>query len=142
MSTLLATRSAALPPAPSPYAGEGCVQITRQPSCVNLTLYQGDDFVMSVGVTDADTGQPVDLAGTTPLAQIRAKSGGPLLGEFDCSISAPNTVVAVLAGDTSQELPAKSVWDLQIQRGTPAQTTTLIVGALTVTPDITRPGQP
>lgn len=113
-----------------------CLLISRQPVCVNLDIYAGDDLVLQVTVTD-ENNEPIDLSAATAKAQVReTAAAAKVLGEFVCTITAPNIIDLELAGSATATFPAEAVWDLQITQS--GKTTTLVYGTVTTTPEVTR----
>jgi hypothetical protein len=87
------------------------------PVAVDLGLYQGDDFAMTLTVTD-DTGNPVDISAGTVAAQIRSSRGSPAVaGTFLASISGTNVVKLGLPATVSTTLPQLCVWDCKLTLG-------------------------
>lgn len=114
----------------------GPTTITRLPATVNLVLYQGDDFALTITVRDSETGQPFDLAGAEARAQIRVSpQTATVAGEFVTSIDG-NLIILHLAGATSAGLPQRTVWDCDLLQG--GRTTTLMAGTIAITPEVTR----
>lgn len=85
--------------------------IDAEPEPVALRLYEGDDFDLHLAVTTRD-GQPVDLTGATPRAEIR-RSDDSLLATFDATING-NVVELHLPGSATVGLPSSAVWDCQV----------------------------
>jgi hypothetical protein len=80
------------------------------PAAVDLGLYQGDDFAMTLTVTDAG-GNPIDISAGTVKAQIRSSRSSPTIaGTFTTSINV-NVVKLGLPATVSTTLPALCVWD-------------------------------
>jgi hypothetical protein len=104
---------------------------------VQLLLYQGDDFTLQLDVAEA-SGDPLDLAGATPLAQIRLTPGDEFAaGEFDVTTGEdPGVLFLHLTHAVSTTLPRATVWDCQITQG--GVVTTLAAGTITMTPEVSR----
>src|SRR4051812_5563663 len=99
-----------------------------QPAPLDLTLYRGDDFGLSLVVYSGsfnvvsgqwEKGPPLNLTGWTGAAQIRATEDttGPPLAEFTVAIN-PDQVghrgaVFVSLSDSITAALAPGVWDLQ-----------------------------
>jgi hypothetical protein len=80
------------------------------PAAVDLGLYQGDDFSMTLTVTD-QAGNPIDIHAGTVKAQIRAsRSASTIAGTFLASINV-NVVTLALPATVSTTLPQLCVWD-------------------------------
>jgi len=111
-------------------------QVGELPAAVDLVLYAGDYFRVTIDVTDGANG-PVDLTGQTPKAQIRTTTDAAApLAEFAATVDG-NTVALVLTSDQTTDLPAAAVWDVQLSD--PADVvTTLAFGKVTTTAEVTR----
>lgn len=107
------------------------------PLAVDLVLYRGDDFFLDVAVVDP-TGGAVDLTGYTATAQVRldTESIDPV-ASFAATVSG-NLVHLRLPTAQSALLMGDAVWDVQVADPS-GVITTLAAGALTATPDVTRP---
>jgi hypothetical protein len=80
------------------------------PVAVDLGLYQGDDFAMTLTVTD-QAGNPIDISAGTVAAQIRtSRSSLTIAGTFTTSITV-NVVKLGLPATLSTTLPQLCVWD-------------------------------
>jgi len=104
----------------------------------NLQLYQGDDFIATVTVSNAD-GSPADLTGCTAKAQIRkdvADKQPSVATEFTTSVQSPVINISLTHEQTLQ-LNGDYVWDLQITDGSGA-ITTILAGGISVTQEVTR----
>lgn len=106
------------------------------PPRVDLTVYQGDDFYLTVTVTQ--TTPPIDLTTYTPKAEIRAQPGAAtVIATFVATIVDPLTVGLHLPHAQSALLAGNASWDLQITD--PAGVvTTVAYGSVSVTKDVTR----
>jgi hypothetical protein len=114
--------------------------ISAVPASVSLTLYQGDDFTLKVTVQDAN-GNPYNLTGLTPEAQIRATYASPVAAAFTCSVDAPATngiFHMTLAPTETEGLPPRGVWDVQVSTADGMHVTTLAAGTVQVTSQVTR----
>jgi H+/gluconate symporter-like permease len=101
-------------------------RVSAIPAAVDLGLYQGDDFSMTLTVTDAN-GNPITLTGTVA-AQIRASRGSATIaGSFTASMAA-NVVTLSLPASVSTTLPQLCVWDCAVTQG--GVVTTLAGGRL------------
>jgi hypothetical protein len=110
-------------------------EITALPSPLNLTLYAGDDFGLTLTLTD-QASQPVDLTGATVNAQIRQKSGQPIEATFAYTI-ATNVITLNLTGTDTQDLSGSYVWDCQVTYSD-GVVSTIVAGSVKVTADVTR----
>jgi hypothetical protein len=114
------------------------VTIDATPTAVDLCVYRGDDFFLRVSVS-ALTGDPADLTGCVPMAQVRASADDPaVLATFACVIT-DNVVDLHLAAADTAALPTYAVWDVQL---TYPDTTvaTLAAGAVRLYGEVTRDG--
>jgi len=109
--------------------------ITALPDTVNLNLYAGDDFQMSLTLTNPD-GSNTSLLGATVQAQIRSQPGSTIIASFTPTISG-NVVTLALLGTSTQSLTGTYDWDCQITSVT-LGVWTLVAGDISFTPDITR----
>lgn len=112
------------------------VTISALPATVNLELYTGDDFLMTLTVTDPG-GLAADLSDQSAAAQIRATHPGPVAGAFTATVEL-NTVILHLRAAVSAELPTRGVWDCRLT-STAGWVTTLAAGVIVMTADVTRP---
>lgn len=114
------------------------VQVGVAPAGVDLILYAGDDFEMTVKVLDSNN-NPVDLTGAIPKAQIRAEAGATdILAEFAIAPVAGDTsaLLLALAATKTVSLPSAAFWDLQIIMS--AKVMTLAAGKVRTTAEVTR----
>lgn len=105
---------------------------------VPLQVYQGDTYswLFTLWQDEART-VPVDLTGTTPKAEIRMRSGAPLLADLACDVQLPNEITMKLERDESLKLVQPHArWDLQLTLPD-SSVTTIIAGPVTVTRAIT-----
>lgn len=87
------------------------------PCRADLVIYQGDTYAAMVTVTDG-SGQPPDLTGYVPQAQIRdgpADTNAQVIVEITASIVAPNFVSLSIPAAQTVALAGQYVWDLQLQ---------------------------
>jgi len=113
------------------------VTVGALPAEVDVALYAGDDFEMTVKVSNAD-GTPVDLTGTTAKSEIRANAAATVvLATFTVTAVDSSTFKLVLDGDVTAALPASAVWDLQVTDAA-SKVTTLAGGKVKVTAEVTR----
>lgn len=87
--------------------------ISSLPSVIALSLYQGDDFAMSITVSTF-AGEPSDLTGSTIEAEIHSAPGAnDVLGTFTISVTT-NVITLTLPAAVSAVLPLHNVWDCVI----------------------------
>ena len=106
--------------------------VGQLPTGVNLTLYQGDDFYLNVGVTGAG----VNLTGYTAKADIATAPGATVMASFTATVTNATTIALHLTAVEAAKLTANGVWDLQIT-DTAGVVTTLISGTVTVVKQVT-----
>jgi len=108
------------------------------PLAVDLVLYRGDDFYLDVTVTNS-SGGAFDLTGFTAASQVRVSPDepDPPAATFTATIAA-NVIHLHLPHGEADALPVTGAWDVQIKDAT-GVVTTLAFGAVTTTPDVTRP---
>ena len=100
-----------------------------------LSVYRGDDLVITVTVTNPD-GSNANLAGYTAQAQFRPTPNGALAASFACSIFG-NVVTCTMANTVTAALSHTAyVWDFQLTSPT-GWITTLLAGPVDVTLDVT-----
>jgi hypothetical protein len=105
------------------------------PAAVDLGLYQGDDFSMTLSITDS-TGNPIDISSGTVAAQIRATRSSPVVaGTFATSV-AVNVVTLALSAAESTLLPQLGVWDCVLTQS--GVVTTLAGGRLELMARVTQ----
>jgi hypothetical protein len=125
---------------PLPTAATGAAtKIVALPVPVDLAIYKGDDFDMTVSVTETD-GTPADLSGFVPLAQIRSSpQSDPALASFIASIDTvdPSIIHLALSHVATAELPPRTVWDCQVTAPS-GRISTLVAGALVTVPEVSR----
>jgi hypothetical protein len=104
----------------------------------DLEIYQGDDYVITVTVRNADT-TPANLAGYTAKAQVRRTpaDSGPVVAEFATAIQQPNLVVLTLTNAQTLAMAGTYFWDVQIKSSAGA-ITTLARGRVLAPQEITR----
>jgi hypothetical protein len=108
--------------------------IDARPMQVDLNVYAGDDLTLRIDVTD-NAGAAFDLTGYTPAAQVRATADAGTAIDFDATVLA-NTVTVSLDSATTETLPQKAVWDVQVTSAT-GVVTTLAGGKVTVYAGVT-----
>jgi hypothetical protein len=111
--------------------------VSALPSLLNLELYAGDDFALTLTLTNPN-GDPVDVSTATVEAQIRTKPGSTdIAASFACS-GAANVVTLWLYKNGTQDLAGDFVWDCQVKwPGGP--NSTIVAGVVAITADVTRP---
>lgn len=116
------------------------VVVGHVPAIVDLAVYAGDDFAFAIDVQDADGG-PVDLTGSTGLAQIRATPDAvDVLATFVTEVVG-STVTLRLPGADTAALADYAVWDVQVTRPDDV-VITLAAGQVAVGADVTRAAAP
>jgi hypothetical protein len=115
---------------------QAAIAAGQLPTQVNLSVYQGDDFLLKIVVDD--TLSPIDLTTYTAKAEIRAIAGGPtVLATFDVTIVDAVTLMLHLTHDDSALLAGNGVWDVELTDAT-GMVTTLAAGAVILVKDVTR----
>ena len=109
-------------------------KIDATPGQLNLTLYQGDDFWMNIGVTDPNN-NPVNLTGCTPKASVEAQDGS-WSALFVSTVSGSTVSLHLSHAVAATLVPGSAVWDVQVT-DTNGYVTTLMAGAVTVVPEVT-----
>jgi hypothetical protein len=108
-------------------------------SKANLDLVQGDDYVATVTVTNAN-GTPADISGYTAKAQIRqdvADEARRVDVEIATAVASPNVTLTIPHAITQTLTAASYVWDLQLTSAG-GQITTILAGTVVVTREVTR----
>jgi len=106
---------------------------------VNLRLYRGDDRGIQFTFTDSSSA-PIALPTSTWTSQIRAAVGAAdVLASFtvDASQAATGVVKISLAHTDSATLPARCVYDLQVNSA--GSITTYIQGSISMDGEVTQP---
>jgi hypothetical protein len=110
-------------------------RICDLPAAVDLGLYQGDDFSMTLTVVDS-VGNPIDISAGTVAAQIRAtRTSTTVAGTFTTSV-AVNVVTLALSAAASTTLPQLCVWDCVLTES--SVVTTLAGGRLELMSRVTQ----
>lgn len=110
--------------------------IDATPLAVDLLVYQGDDLYLDVSVMDS-AGNPMDLTGYTPKAQVRSTPPDTtVLCEFGCTVASNLIHLHLLAADAANLVAAAS-WDVQITSAA-GVVRTLVYGAVKPTLEVTR----
>lgn len=106
--------------------------LSALPRVVNLVLYRGDDFSLTINATIG--GEPTDLSAAQIRAQIRrVPTSEEVLGEFDVH-TADSTIQLSLSGDVIAGLPPACVWDCELSPHGP----TVVAGRITIRPQVSR----
>ena len=105
---------------------------------ISLNIYQGDDYVGLVRVTNVD-GTPADLTGYTAQAQIRraVADTDPVVVAEIATLIAGNIVNLSVAHAVTVALSGRYVWDLQLISGA-GTITTIAAGKVPITQEVTR----
>jgi len=104
------------------------------PTRVDLSIYQGDDFFLTVAVSGSGA---IDLTTFTPKSQIKSNPGAPsVIASFTATVKDPTTIVLHLASAQSTLLPSTASWDLQIT-DTNGLVTTLCYGQISTSREVT-----
>ena len=108
------------------------------PARVPLTVYQGDTYSWQFALwQDIERTVPVDLDGMTPKAEIRTRSGAPVLVNLGLDVTLPNGITATLSRDDSLKLAVPHArWDMQLTLAD-GSVTTIMAGPVSVTRAIT-----
>jgi hydrogenase maturation factor len=101
------------------------------PQRLNLDLYQGDDFALTVNVND------LSLVGAVAAAQVRQNPGSPILAAFLVTVDETAGTIDLLltAGDTELLPTGGAVWDLQVTAA--GMVRTLLAGAVKIAAEVT-----
>ena len=114
-----------------------------KPGKYGLSIYRGDTsrwrFVLWA---DTDKTEPVDLAGASVAAEIRAVGSANSwcmpAGSLTCSIEAPNIIhVELQSGAALPQRGVRSEWDLQITWPS-GDVQTVLAGGVDILGDVTR----
>lgn len=138
LSSAAPTARAAAPPSASLFAVGDPICFTK-PGNVDLCVYRGDSGRVRVRLSDS-LGDPIDISLASWDCDFRASVDDPTVL---CSLDVepvsgePNAVDIVLTAEDSATLDNDCVWDLEMTLD--GGTTTLLVGAVTVTKDVSRP---
>jgi hypothetical protein len=110
------------------------------PQVYNVSHYRGDTLTITVRLwDDVDKTDPSILTTALITAQARASATKPeVLAEFTTSKSG-NTITLVLSAAQTQTLPAKVVYDVQLDwNADQTRVETVLQGTITFPPDVTR----
>jgi hypothetical protein len=106
----------------------------------NLAIYQGDDYLAVVTVSNG-TSTPPDLTGYTAQAQIRsgpADSNATVLVEISTQVNPANsTVNLTIPSAITATLSGQYAWDLELI-APDGIINTILAGSASVTPEVTR----
>lgn len=106
---------------------------------LNLNIKRGDGYPHELDFVEEDEVTPLNLAGRTYAAQIRATKDATDYTAFaiDTTNAATGKIVLMLTAVQTRALPDYSVWDLQETIGS-ADPLTLLEGIVTASGDVTR----
>lgn len=125
---------------PAPTVALTCGPIILTPQCtIPVSHYRGDSATLAVSVwQDADHTIPADLSAATVSAMFKLAATDPVeVAHFDVTVT-DNVVTLYVSPTVSRDLPAKAVWDMQIDWfSDDAQVSTPVVGTWTETQDVT-----
>jgi hypothetical protein len=111
-----------------------------QPQLLDLCAYRGDSGRFRLSVTEADGTTPIDISAATWDADIRKTADDEALAgafEIEPVAGVTNAVDVILTAAVSATLSESPyVYDVEMTMGT--EVTTLLVGGLTVTKDVSR----
>lgn len=112
--------------------------ISALPCAIDLVLYQGDDFNLTLTVTDAD-GNPVDYTGYIAACQIRETPPAlDVLAELVATITGNVIALHLPAAESALIAVARATWDVQVS-SPGGVVTTLAAGRVAIAPEVTRP---
>jgi hypothetical protein len=111
------------------------------PAVEEIRIYQGDHYRLGVRILTG--GVAMDLSGSTLRAQVRERTDGPVLAEFDVAMDplVSNRAILTLTPDQTEVLPNKCVWDLQLTDAG-GMVRTLVRGPARVGLEVTREEAP
>jgi hypothetical protein len=106
------------------------------PNTVDVDIYQGDDFSMTLTVTNPD-GSAANLTGATAAAQIRSAPASTDIAATFTTTIASNVVTLTLTHTAATALSGNYVWDCQLtySGGT---VNTIAAGRVRVAAEVTR----
>lgn len=90
------------------------------PASLDLVIYRQVTFSLGINCLDAN-GNPVNITGWTPFAQVRDKPGGRLVIDLQPTISnaVTGSVLIALTADQTEALDHGTYqWDFQMQQPT------------------------
>jgi hypothetical protein len=116
------------------FPSQGSIGTSLKPKRMDIELYQGDSFDVSIEFKQAN-GDPVDLTGVTANVKFVAAGAGPTPpSQPVVDIDELTGIVNINIEDTSG-FSGEYNWDLQLVQGTKKRT--YVGGVVTVTEDIT-----
>jgi hypothetical protein len=105
------------------------------PAKLDLVLYQGDTFRMTITVKNQD-GSPANITGATATAQIRlAPEDTTVQAPIGCTIATNVISLVLLAADAARLIPGEAFWDCQLAM---PDIRTLVYGRVKINPEVTR----
>ena len=124
MPARVGSRGATLPP----------IKFT-DPQTLDLTIYRGDSGRFRVTIVD-DLGAPLDVSAATWDCDIRPDADGAVITSLTVTPVDSSTIEVALSAVESAALVGPGVWDLEMTLN--GEVTTLLVGRVTVTKDVSR----
>jgi hypothetical protein len=109
------------------------------PGLYPLNLYRGDTYAWRFRCwQDEAKTVPADLAGVTPKAEIREKSGSLVLVTMECTVELPGVIYVEFPAEAwaTWTKATKAMWDLQLTY-IEGEVITIIAGPVKITGDIT-----
>ena len=108
------------------------------PHVEDITIWRGDNPVLTFTFTDADTGLPIDLTGTTLVLTVNRNSDGSATNEFQLStLAAPGaTGIVSFQPTTAQTNIARRSYFYDVQWTSGTTVRTLSTGRFIVRDDI------
>jgi hypothetical protein len=116
----------------------GALNATALPTNTDLVLYKGDYVEIFMTLKDS-AGNPINLTGYTPKAQLKADYTDRAPVNFTCTFTNAAGGVARIflpSSVTSELLPGSYVWDFQITDGS-GNTRTYLAGDVTIYNEVT-----
>jgi hypothetical protein len=111
--------------------------VDATPARIDLKLYQGDDCTLLLILVDSATGDPVDVTGCVPNAEIHLTTDdATALATFTADIDV-NNIYLYLANVDTATLTGPCVWDVQLTDAV-GRITTVAYGKVTVIEQVTR----
>lgn len=109
------------------------------PGKYNLTIYQGDDFVLHFRLKDNE-GAYYNLTGQVGKAQIREHADSDVVAELTVTLgSLAGEVVLTLTGEQTADLPLKPlVYDVELAQSGGTGRRTYLAGNVKVLAQVTR----
>lgn len=107
------------------------------PSNNDLVVYKGDYVELLVTLSDAG-GTPLNLAGSTPKAQLKADYADRSPKDFTCTLTGtPGQVRIFLSSAITKDLlPGSYIWDFQVTSAS-GETRTYLAGDVAVNNEVT-----